>query len=153
MITQEKMYDIFYNNQNYFDFVNSVHFKKLHSNEKVFKAMLSNANYATYLRKYNKQLNRKEILSELNKFDNKFWLKKRPLNMVLFIKAVKQNKTQANNVYLFFPTKTIITSLIDYLSILALHTKASKTKIDKIAMLIEERPADAINLIIKYKFN
>lgn len=153
MITQEKMYDIFYNNQEYFEFVSSVHFSKLKSNEKVFSAMLSNANYATFLRKHNKQLNRKEIINELNKFDNKFWLKKEPLNMVLFVKAVKKKQTNANNVFLFFTAEKIIHSLINYLSMLALHTKASKTKIDEIAMLIEEKPIEAIKLIIKYKFN
>ena len=153
MITQEKMYDIFYNNQEYFEFTSSVHFSKLKSNEKVFSAMFSNANYATFLRKHNKQLNRKEIINELNKFENKFWLKKEPLDMVLFIKAVKQKLTTSHNVFLFFPTEKIVHSLINYLSMLALHTKASKTKIDEIAMLVEEQPVEAINLIIKYKFN
>ena len=59
MITQEKMYDIFYNNQEFVNFVNTIHFKKATPNEKVLKAMLNHKVYAAFLYSVNKNLNKK----------------------------------------------------------------------------------------------
>lgn len=149
MVTQEKMYDIFFNNQEYVTFVNSEHFKKAVPNEKVFKVMLNNKVYVTFLCKFNKKINKKNALKTLSKFDEKFWLKKQPLALIYFLKNVKSQNLKINDIYYFFTTSQIVNSLISYLTILYKKTKVKQKHLVEIAELINTNILDALNLLLK----
>lgn len=149
MITQEKMYDIFFNNQEFVKFVNSTHFKKAVPNEKVYKAMLSNKVYATFLCSQNKQLNKKEITKSLDLFNNYFWLKKEPLCLIIFLKYVKKDLIKVASVYNYFTHKALISAVFSYLNILLMHTKINDKIISDINEILDENPVEALNIILK----
>jgi hypothetical protein len=151
METQEKMYEIFYNNQSYAEFITTKHFKKAVTNEQTLKTMLKNNIYAKYLRSINKSLDRKEIISELDKFEDKFWLKKEPLNLVLFLKHCKNNDTKPEYVYYFFTQKKLADSLYTYLSTLLTKTKVKEKIIAEIANLTDIDFVESLKDIIKHK--
>ena len=131
MITQEKMYDIFFNNQDYIAYLTATHYKKAMPNEKTYSAMLSNSLYASYLKHINPKLKQREVLKSLNLFDDKFWLKKSPLNLILFLRKVKENKISVNLVFHFFTQNQLVNSLFNYLQILTTKTKINQKLISK----------------------
>lgn len=151
MISQEKMYETFYNNQPYSEFINTKHFKYAVPNEKVYKTMLKNNIYARYLRSINKTLERNQIIAELDKFNDKFWLKKEPLNLVLFLKHCVYGSTKVENVYYFFTQKALANALYLYLSTLLTKTKVKEKIIAKIANLTDVGFVEALKDIIKHK--
>lgn len=150
MITQEKMYDIFYNNQEFVNFVNTIHFKKATPNEKVLKSMLNHKVYAAFLCSINKNLNKKEIEKTLHTFENNFWLKKEPLCLILFLKEVKKKRTQINLVYNFFTKTKLISSIFAYLNMLTNKTAVKPKVIEQIAEIVDENTMQALNLILKH---
>ena len=149
MITQEKMYDMFYNNQELVEFINSKHDDAAITNEQVLKEMLSNDVYADFLLAKNNKLNKDAVLEKLNTFPNYFWLKTEPLNLVLFLKHVKKKQLEISDYKYFFRKSTLISSLLYYLYQLDTKTNASDKVISENAELADENIKLALKLLIK----
>ncbi|MBQ2864469.1 MAG: hypothetical protein IJE91_03280 [Clostridia bacterium] len=149
MITQEKMYDMFYNNQELVEFINQKHQDAAITNEQVLKEMLSNDVYAEFLLAKNNKLNKQTILEHLNMHPNYFWLKTEPLNLVLFLKHVKKKQLALTSHKYFFRKTTIISSLLYYLYQLDTKTNASDKVISEIAEIADENINQALKLLIK----
>lgn len=150
MITQEKMYDMFYNNQELVEFINSRHSDQAITNEQVLKEMLSNDVYADFLLAKNSKLDKEIILKHLNTFPNYFWLKTEPLNLVLFLKHVKKKQIELTSYKYFFREPTLISSLLYYLYQLDSKTAAKEKVISAIAEIADENFPQALKMLIKY---
>lgn len=152
MIAQEKMYEILYDNKEYVSFIISLHFKKAEPNEKTYKTMLKNNIYFKYLCYLNPSLKteRKNIISLLNTFKNKFWLKKESYTFLLMLKEIKNNNLTINNALIIVPDYKLINGFYEYLELLNNQTKVKTKKLYNAAMLYEDNGiVSAIEYLIK----
>lgn len=150
MITQEKMYDILFNNQKLVEYINSTVFTTAVANETVLDSVLNNEIYADYLITQNPNLNKIKVVNNLNRFEDKFWIKKSPLNLIMFLRAVKQKKLILESVFHFFTTTDLISAVLNLCNNLITKLNVSEKIVNEIIDYADEDILKSLKLIIKY---
>ena len=150
MVTQEKMYDMLFNNQKFVEYINSTHFSSAVPNEDVLNTMLNNEVYADYLITKNPNLNKVKVVNNLNRFPDKFWLKKDPLCLIMFLREVKQKKLICESYHHFFTQTHLVNALLNLCNQLATKTNANENIINEIADYADENIIKALKLLIKH---
>ena len=149
MITQEKMYEVMFDNKEYVYYIINNHFKKAEPNEKTYKTMLKNNIYFNFLCSINSNLTQEKeiIIRLLNSFKNKFWLKKDTLTFLTMVKLIKLKQLTFSNATKIVPQFKIVNGFYEYLNLISTKTNINEKVIDYAAQVYEE---EGINQAIKY---
>lgn len=149
MISQQNMYQLFYDNQNYLDFIINNYFKKVETNEKTYSALLNNNIYLKFLveTKYFNNETQKIILKTLNRFDDKFWLKNCSMAFFKVIKYVKNKNLSVSMACKIVDEEKLVNGFYAYLKKLELLSKIPQETLMKINEIYENL---GINFAILY---
>lgn len=150
MITQEKMYDILFNNQKLVEYINSTVFSTAVANETVLDSVLNNEIYADYLVKHNPNLNKEKVVNNLNRFEDKFWIKKQPLNLILFLRAVKHKQLILESVFHFFTNTDLVSAVLNLCNNLIIKLNVDEKVVNEIIDYADEDIIKSLKLIIKH---
>lgn len=153
MITQEKMYEVLFDNKEYVCFIISQLFIKAEPNEKTYETMLDNNVYFKYLCSLNPALKQDEqnMLQTLKKFENKFWLKKDDYAFVLMLKEIKRKNLNIFDCATIIPHNKLINGFYEYLEQLSKQTGIPEKKLYHAATCYEATGIEgAICYLIKH---